>query len=455
MNNLKSWQRKVVYLCGVMLLFIPIMWLGRPPEPGPDGKFESGSGGKLAQLRVEYQLGESNMGNVDPASSTMNLLLLGFRGVATSLLWMEAQEHQKVKDWAALRATTNSIILLQPHFLKVWSFEGWNLAYNVSAEWDLIADRYYWVKEGIKFFNKGKDRNEKFPELYWYTGDTVGKKIGRSDEWRQFRQFFRKDPDTVRWPDGPDPAVNKEAKDNYLVARTWFLEADRVLRSPPQNKQHIMDEMLFLQYPSRALMDYAGVLQKEGTFGEVSRVAWEDAFRDWTEKYGNEPIMCPTGQLIKLEISEADLAKIRIADIGKDPQDQLEGWIKKYQDLANYRYWRSLARLESDPTMDQARFELYEGERLWKAADYSQAREMLWSGMTKLEQMLNPVPELMSEDLMIEAAMIAQLFWRECLQLDGEQPNEEEGYPLQQLWNVNTDRLEIVRQEFNRRKRSW
>ena len=147
MNNLTSLQRKLVYLGGIVLLLIPIILLGGPPEPAPvnptgAGRSEGSPGGYLAQKRVEYGLGESDLGNVDPASSTMNLLLLGFRGIATSMLWMDAQKQQRDKDWAGLRATTESIILLQPHFLKVWHFQGWNLAYNVSAEWDGVADRY-------------------------------------------------------------------------------------------------------------------------------------------------------------------------------------------------------------------------------------------------------------------------------------------------------------------------
>src|SRR5258708_34010703 len=134
MNKLTSLQRKLVYLGGIILLLIPIILLGSPPEPAQAGKSEGSTGGYLAQKRVEYSLGESDLGNVDPASSTMNLLLLGFRGIATSMLWMDAQQQQRDKDWAGLRATTDSIILLQPHFLKVWHFQGWNRSEEHTSE---------------------------------------------------------------------------------------------------------------------------------------------------------------------------------------------------------------------------------------------------------------------------------------------------------------------------------
>src|SRR5262249_4279774 len=242
-------QRKLVYLGGIIALFVPIIMLGAPPEPG--GKnVEASPGGVLARMRTEKGLGESDLGNVDPASSTMNLLLLGFRGIATSILWMDAQDQQRNKDWAALRATTESIILLQPHFLKVWHFTGWNLAYNVSAEWDAVADRYYWVKEGIKFFKKGCNRNEKYAELFWYTGDTMGKKIGRSDEWVQFRRFYRSDPDVARFKGRPDPDVNPAGIDNYKEARKWFILSNETV-DRFGNEQHIMARYLARAYPVR------------------------------------------------------------------------------------------------------------------------------------------------------------------------------------------------------------
>src|SRR5699024_7555791 len=132
----------------------------------------------LADMREEYQLGEASLGNVDPSSSTMKLLLLGFRGFATNLLWQQAIEEREQKQWGALHNTVNSIIMLQPHYIKVWDFQGWNLAYNVSAEWDNVPDRWYWVKEGGKFFMRGTKRNDKNAKLTHKTGQLLAQKVG-------------------------------------------------------------------------------------------------------------------------------------------------------------------------------------------------------------------------------------------------------------------------------------
>jgi hypothetical protein len=254
MNKFSSQQRKLIYLGGIVLLFIPIVALGLP-------KSEEQKGGKLARLRTEHYLDETTLGDVPPEGATMNLVLLGMRGVATNVLWLELIHQQKTKNWAEVKATTESIIKLQPHFLKVWQHQGWNLAYNVSAEWDLVADRYYWVKEGIKFYQRGISQNFMYPELDWYLGDTYAKKIGRADERLQFRRFFKDDPNKADFPSGIDPAVNPQGLDNYQVAKERYQKSIDIERRFG-HQQHIMAAALYQSYPARADFDYAAALQK-------------------------------------------------------------------------------------------------------------------------------------------------------------------------------------------------
>jgi hypothetical protein len=453
MNNLTSLQRKLLYLGGIVLLLIPITWLGLPAEPAHGAGSQGSPGGYLAQRRAEYGLGESDLGNVDPASSTMNLLLLGFRGIATNILWMDAHEQQRNKDWASLRATTESIILLQPHFLKVWQFQGWNLAYNVSAEWDGVADRYYWVKEGIKFFKKGQSRNKMYGELFWYTGDTTGKKIGRSDEEKQFRRYFRSDPDEARFRGGPDPEVNPNSRDNYLEAAEWFQQANSTI-DKFGIEQHIMAPYLFRAYPVRSLFDYAAALQREGNFGEVTQNAWSESFQQWTTSYGTMQFECELlGRPIHLEVS-ADEMRDMVAkeDAGKlSDRDRESYWVNRYQDTTNYRYWRTRSRVESEKVMADAHRELYEGQQALFRADDTTARARYLDGMTKFEKILSEYPDLKVEDETIEEALLALIGWRQCLELADEEIPEQ--YPLKEFWEGHPSRHSTVKQEFDRRRR--
>jgi hypothetical protein len=456
MNNLTSLQRKLVYLGGILLLLIPIILLGGPPEPAQAGRSEGSSGGYLAQKRVDYGLGESDLGNVDPASSTMNLLLLGFRGIATSMLWMDAQKQQRDKDWAGLRATTESIILLQPHFLKVWHFQGWNLAYNVSAEWDGVADRYYWVKEGIKFFKKGRDRNAKYAELYWYVGDTTGKKIGRADESKQFRRFFRADPDAARFNGGPDPDVNPRSVDNYVEASEQFQRANDTIKTYG-NEQHIMAPYLFRSYPVRAMFDYGAALQRDGNFGEVCQNVWAEAFIAWTTVYGRMEfdVEVPDLQMkIHLEVPGDELQKmIEEEDAAHIEQHRRRSnWVGRYQDTCNYRYWRTRSRLESEKQMADAHREMYEAEQALDRADTTAARRLYQDGMLKFENILNEYPDMKDQDETIEEGLLAVFGWQRAIELDEEDVPDE--FPLKDMWDAHPQRRITVKQEFDRRRRA-
>lgn len=461
MNNLTSLQRKLVYLGGIILLLIPIILLGGPPEPASvnstgAGRSEGSSGGYLAQKRVEYGLGESDLGNVDPASSTMNLLLLGFRGIATSMLWMDAQKQQRDKDWAGLRSTTESIILLQPHFLKVWHFQGWNLAYNVSAEWDGVADRYYWVKEGIKFFQKGRNRNARYAELYWYVGDTTGKKIGRADESKQYRRYFRSDPDEARFNGGPDPAVNPNSVDNYVEASVQFQRANDTVDTY-QNEQHIMAPFLFRSYPVRAMFDYAISMQRDGDFGEVCQNAWSEAFIAWTTKYGTMIFDVEVGNVIvkiHLEVPTDELKKMIEDEEAKNVEHRYRPsyWVGRYQDTSNYRYWRTRARVESEKEMADAHREMYEGELALDRADTSEARRLFFAGMTKFEKLLKEYSDLKDEDETVEEGILAIFGWQRAIELDDDVIPDE--FPLKEMWESHAARRATLKTEFDRRRRA-
>jgi hypothetical protein len=460
MNNLTSLQRKLLYLGGIVLLLIPITWLGLPAEPRRSGD-EGSAGGILVQERDFYKYGEHDLGNVDPASSTMNLLLLGFRGIATSVLWSDAIEYQRAKDWAGLRSTTESIILLQPHFLKVWHFQGWNLAYNVSAEWDGVADRYYWVKEGIKFFKKGRDRNEQYAELNWYVGDTTGKKIGRSDEAALFRVYYRHDPDEARFGGGPDKDVNPGSRDNYQEASDWFqLANDTILKF--HNEQHIMAPYLFRAYPQRAMFDHGISLQREGDFGEVCRNIWAEAFISWTTKYGMMPLNVDELGLdelgrpraVTLEHTLDELRAMRAKEDGENlPEMKRETtWIGKYQDQANYNYWRTRSRIESEKEMAESHRLLYEAEQALFKADPTTALELYKEGMARFDKILGEYANMKNEDETIEDAMSAVMGWQKALEyLDEEIP---ETFPLKDIWDSHPGRRSSVKSDFERRRRT-
>ena len=437
MNNLNSRQRKIAYICGILVLLIPITLLGMPSSGGAEA-----SGGTLAQLRRQHDLGESDLGKIDPTSVTMNLMLLGLRGVAVNLLRMDLDYYKDRKEWARMRATTEAVITLQPHYIEVWRFLSWNLAFNVSAEWDAVPDRYYWVKEGGKFSQRGSERNNAIPELYWETGRVWGQKVGRSDEWRQFRGFFVKDPDVDRFGGAADPEINPDQIDNYLVARRWYVDGNT---AEERRDQHIMMRALFRAYPARSFLDYAYALQREGDFGTRTVSAWNRALTDWTQSYGQMRFKTPVCEVF-LEANEDDvraLAREQDVDI-----NDFTVWLGRYQDTVNYRYWRTRARAEAEQETGETHALIYDGEQSYLAGNLDLASEQLTEGMRLFADLLERYPEFVDEDLSIEEGMWAVLIWQRILQLTG-QPVPE-SYLLKPLWDKHHGRLPELQRRFDR-----
>jgi hypothetical protein len=424
MNNMTTAQaNKFVYLCGIVLLLIPIIWLGLPS----DGN--AGSGGKLSQLRTRYELGESDLGDIDPSGAAMNLVLLGMRGVAVNLLWIDLDNQKNMKRWSEMQAVTESIVRLQPHFDKIWEFNGWNLAYNTSAEWDAVPDRYFWVKAGGKFIKRGVDRNRKSTHLQYHLGNIYQKKIGIADESKYYRKYFLRDPDP-KFNNGPDRDFNPDEMDNYLVAKKTFLLA---IVKEQTNPQHILDISLFKTSPARCQFDYAAALQKDGLFGEQTREAWQDALNDWTLKYGREFFQVKIQD--QVQSIQMEMTRPEIKAVAKSPDDvpKIAAMIEHYRKMVNYYYWRTRGTIESERETSEAHRDLYEGAQLYKKQELAKAQESLLSGMQKMESLLKRKgnESLADENDLNEECLLGVLIWIDIHRLVGEQIPER--FPLDWL----------------------
>jgi hypothetical protein len=474
MNQLTSRQRKRLYLIGIAALLIPVIALGKPASEVDKETRRPINGGTLAQLRYEYELGDTSLGDVDPTSSTMTLVLLGFRGIAADLLWLEAIDNQKHKNWAQLEANVNSIVLLQPHFLKIWDYQGWNLAYNVSAQWDAVPDRYYWVKEGAKFKMKGSERNSRFPELYWWTAEVLGSKIGRPDEWRYFREYFRVDPDIETFKGESDPEMSRfggrEFDDNYLAAKYWYHLANQ--KDDVSRKQSIQEPLIFRERRAKTQLEYPEALQREGKFGEKTREAWAVGNRDWTNRYEDEDVglgqelflVLPYGGYIFLEADTEEEIKSLIVDRDNAEYNEssiAEKWhaITQYQNMVNYRYWRTRSQAESDGITEKAHRKVYEGKQLYKAGKTSEAKKSLVSGMEDFENLLAKYPDLLNDSSTIDECLMAYLYLEAIYRLEQtpmpenlplRRSNPQPNFPAQSLILREASTLQSLISQFKR-----
>jgi hypothetical protein len=155
MTSDRGFNRSLIYLGLMALLLLPLSYLGQPAVSSKDRKQdEQTTSGLLADMREEYELSQTSIGEIDPAGATMQMLLLGGNGFAINKLWGNAMEAQKTEDWETLRATLEQLVKLQPHYFKVWDYLAHNQSYNMSVEFDDYRARYKQVVTGFNFLKE-------------------------------------------------------------------------------------------------------------------------------------------------------------------------------------------------------------------------------------------------------------------------------------------------------------
>jgi hypothetical protein len=299
MNRSSGFRNKLVYLLILITMLMPLYLLGQP-----SGGSTGDAGGQLTQMRTKFNIAESELGDINPASETMKLASLGLRGVAATLLWSKANDYKIHHEWDRLKATLNNIALLQPHYEKVWEFQAHNLSYNVSSEFDDYRQRYAMVREGIEYLTRGVEQNRKAPRLVWYTGWFYGQKIGMSDEKRQFRRLFADDQpqhEALRATniavDSPESRGPDGKPDNWLIGRQWLLygydlvdNGVRIRNQTPIN---------FFQTGPKWRIKHAEAIETEGVLDDRAKSAWQLASDDW-QAFGQRSVPTTSPFTIKL-----------------------------------------------------------------------------------------------------------------------------------------------------------
>ncbi len=281
MNRSTGFRNKLIYLSILIAMLIPLYLLGQPA-----GGSTGDAGGQLTQMRTQYAIAESELGEINPASETMKLASLGLRGVAATLLWNKAHEYRRAHEWDRLKATLNNIALLQPHFEKVWEFQAHNLSYNVSSEFDDYRQRYAMVREGTEFLTKGVEQNRKAPRLVWYTGWFYGQKMGMSDEKRQFRRLFSDDSklhEALREHniavDSPSARGPDGKPDNWLIGRLWLNHGYDIVDSGVKIRNQT--PINFYETGPKWRIKHAEAIETEGVLDDRAKNAWQLAGEDW------------------------------------------------------------------------------------------------------------------------------------------------------------------------------
>ncbi len=296
MNQTGSFTRKVIYIAIIGGLLIPLSLISRPATRDQSNAIAD-AGGVLSQLRDKNDLSPAKLSEIDPGSETMKLASLGLRGLAVNLLWMKAIDAKEKKEWDLFSSTLNSLVKIQPSFIRVWEYQAHNLSYNVAVEFDDYEQRYHWIKKGIYFLTEGIPYNRRDHRIVDNLGMFSGNKFGTADERIQYRALFRNDDvfhddmskfvdiDKINTPYGPD---------HWLLAYQWYdrslgmvekgVDGDRV-------QKHRQD-MLYYQYKPSQLRNMGLSMHAEFRSDEFAQANWTRAHNEWLD-YGNRPIGVP------------------------------------------------------------------------------------------------------------------------------------------------------------------
>jgi hypothetical protein len=407
--NAANFNRKLIYAVIIVVLFgVMFPYTGR-----------------LAEIKARRDLGEAAIGQIDTGSFMMKLFLLGgFRGIVADILWLRAEEHKRDHDWDRLKTTVELITKLQPHFLSIWTFQGWNLSYNVAVEWDAPEDKYEWIKQGIKFVQEGVNKNRRSPDLVWDTAWMYYHKLGFSDESIMLRRFFRDDEEeefkTYFDPKSGQPVIGN---DNFKLGYGWFSRAVGMVDSgatrlssgtglniqyvdPTPQRKGRADDIAFRSMPAHAQTRYAAGLEKmsiygiPATFGEVAMAAWLLASDEWKE-FGYHTFTSPNviERNGKLERDKIQIDQATQTDRFKEFTDNQLYWANRWSDQMNYRYWkeRSLAELTTDGVTARQLF--YEGTVAYKTGDFPTAADKFKEGLELWKKVLADHPAYRDDEL--------------------------------------------------------
>ncbi len=117
--------------------------------------------------------------NAPPLLAVSSVVLGGFRGLISNVLWVRAMELQENDQFFEMAQLADWITKLQPHIATVWMVQAWNMSYNISVKFSEPADRWLWVQRGIHLLrDEGLKYNPNnvdiYRELAWHFQHKMG-----------------------------------------------------------------------------------------------------------------------------------------------------------------------------------------------------------------------------------------------------------------------------------------
>jgi hypothetical protein len=133
----------------------------------------------LHRQQIRYDLSGEPIKGVGPDDVLATTALGAFRGIVVDVVWIRMENLKNEGKFFEIVQLADLACRLAPRFPKVWDFNAWNMAYNVSVQVPEYSERWPWVKKGIELLREeGIPNNPGEPELYFSLAWTFMHKVG-------------------------------------------------------------------------------------------------------------------------------------------------------------------------------------------------------------------------------------------------------------------------------------
>jgi hypothetical protein len=165
--------------------------------------------------------------NAPPMLAFSSVALGGFRGLIANALWARTTRLQDEGRFFETLSLADWITKLQPTFSSVWTFQSWNMVYNISKQFEEPEERWRWIESGIQLLRDeaipiNPESSEIYRELAWIFQDKIG---GNLDDqhlyykarWAgEMRKILGNNPDL--------PAIEISTHPDVIAKRNELLE---------------------------------------------------------------------------------------------------------------------------------------------------------------------------------------------------------------------------------------
>lgn len=186
------------------------------------------AGSGLLTVAIAAESGRAQLGYADtveqsdPPEVALGVAMGAFRGLFVNILWIRAEKLKQEGKFHEAMELARTITRLQPRFPRVWGFQAWNMAYNISVATQTAEERWQWIEAGIKLLrDEGIPKNPNdmllHKELAWIF---VHKIQGINDDANRY--YKRALAREWTWVMGPPPPRAETVEDSTKQYAAWL-----------------------------------------------------------------------------------------------------------------------------------------------------------------------------------------------------------------------------------------